>query len=129
MVDKKIKKSETPLFLAIFQTFASALSFVSGKFGAIACVYSRKMSDGYRQPTMIALQNDQISSEYRATSLSVLSLLSNLLLALLGVWIGVGIDRLGAGLTMGFYAVFGILVVIPLGINLTRIMKKSESGN
>lgn len=129
VVDKKIKKSGGPLFLAIFQTFGSVLSFIGGRFGAIAGVYSGKMSDGFRQPTMVALQNDQISSEYRATSLSTLSLMSNILLSLLGIWIGVGIDKLGARITMGFYAVFGILVVIPLGLHLTNIMKGSESKN
>lgn len=129
LVDKLIDKSKTPVFMAIFQTFGSALSLLGGKFGAVACVYSRKMSDGYRQPTLIALQNDQIASEYRATSLSALSLMTNLLLALLGFWVGMGIDKFGADKIITLCAVFGILVATPLAINLSKIMKSSEMSN
>jgi len=124
IVDSKIAKHQTPLFLAIFQTAGSALSFIGGKFGAITCVFSRKLSDGYRQPTLLALQNEQIDSKYRATALSALSLTTNLFLAILGIWIGLGIDKLGSELMIGFYAILGVLVVIPLGWNLSKVMKK-----
>jgi len=126
IADRKINKSQTPLFLAIFQTAGSALSFISGKFGAIACVYSRKLADGYRQPTLLALQNEQIDSKYRATALSALSLTTNLFLAILGVWIGMGIDKFGAGLTVGIYAIFGVAIVIPLGWRLSKIMRTTD---
>ena len=119
-VDSKIEKKDSPIFLATLQTVGSALSFVSGKIGAILCIYTRRLSDGYRQPTLMALQNEQIKSEYRATSLSAISLMTTLIVAILGIGVGSGIDKLGAPLVMGMYAFFGILVVIPAAMILRK---------
>lgn len=117
----------TPLLMAISQTAGTALSFAGGKFGAVSSVYFRKFVDGCRQPSLIAWQNDQIESRYRATSLSAISLLTNLIVGAVGPLLGMGIDRLGAEITLGMWAIFGVLVVIPLGWRLGIIMK-SKTG-
>ncbi|MFA6518166.1 MAG: MFS transporter [Candidatus Shapirobacteria bacterium] len=113
----------TPLVMAISQTVGTALSFAGGKFGAVSSVYLRKFVDGCRQPSLIAWQNDQIESKYRATSLSAISLLTNLIVGGVGPLLGVGIDRFGAETTLGIWTIFGVVVVIPLGWRLGVIMK------
>ncbi|MFA6602613.1 MAG: MFS transporter [Candidatus Shapirobacteria bacterium] len=125
-IDGKLKLGTAPLFLAVFQTIGSALSLLAGRAGAISSVYLRKLTDGYRQPSLIAWQNDQIESKYRATSLSALSLLTNLIVAGLGPIIGFSIDRWGAGRTMGSLAIFGVVTVIPLGVRLGSLIKKEQ---
>lgn len=115
--------SPTPLLMAISQTMGTALSFIGGKFGAVGSVYLRKFVDGYRQPSLVAWQNDQIESIYRATSLSAISLLTNLIVGGVGPLLGMGIDRFGAEVTLGMWTIFGVLVVIQLGWRLERIMK------
>jgi MFS family permease len=117
-VDKNIGVKNSPLLLAVCQTLGSALSLVGGRVGAIGSVYFRKITDGYRQPSLVAWQNDLIESKYRATSLSALSLITNLILAGMGPFIGQGIDRLGAPTTMGLFSIAGVLIIIPLAVSL-----------
>lgn len=119
-VDKHIKKQKIPLWFAVIQTIGSGLSFFTGKFGAISSVYLGKFSDGFRQPTVLALQNEQIISKYRATSLSALSLITNLLVSVAGIGIGVMTEKLGASVSMGMLVVAGLLVVMPSALNLSK---------
>lgn len=123
-LDKKLKKSQIPIFLAILQSIGSFLSFIPGKVGAITSVYSRKFADGFRNPIVATLQNEQIESRYRATSLSAISLFTNLLIGLAGPIIGLLNDRYGPSTTLGIFGFIGIMVCLPLAVNLSNMIKK-----
>ena len=129
LIDRFLKPKHTPIFLALFQTIGSLLSFISNSFGAIGSVYLRKIADGYRQPTVLAMQNNEIESKYRATSLSALSLIANLLVSLIGLLIGVGLDQLGAPKTMGIFGILGFFVVTPLSLKLSKLTKNYALTN
>ena len=120
LMDKYLTKKQIPVLFSIVQTISSGLSFVGGKFGAIGSVYLGKFSDGFRQPTVLALQNEEIKSKYRATSLSALSLITNLLVSLIGVGIGISTEKLGVPISMGLLTIIGLLVIVPSAINLSR---------
>jgi MFS family permease len=124
VLDKKLKKSQIPIFLAILQSIGSFLSFIPGKIGAITSVYSRKFADGFRNPIVATLQNEQIESKYRATSLSAISLFTNLLIGLAGPIIGLLNDRYGPSVTLGIFGFIGIIVCLPLAVNLSNMIKK-----
>lgn len=127
VIDKNLKLEHQPIFLAGFQTLASFFTLFTGKFGAISSVYLRKFSDGYRQPTVIALQNDQIKSKYRATSLSALSLVLNLSMALVGWGLGLLLDSIGARSVLLLFAVFGLVAVVPSSFYLSKVIKKNHN--
>jgi MFS family permease len=110
-----------PVFLVLVQMVGSALSYVSGAFGAISSVYVRKFADGFRVPILANMQNREIESKYRATSLSVISLLTNLLVAAVGPVIGWSNVRFGVPFTLGFGVWVGLVAGLPLGL---RMMKK-----
>ncbi len=124
MLDKKIKEENTPIFLALIQMLGSALSFMGGKAGAITCVYCRKFADGFRVPILANMQNKEIESKYRATSLSAISLLTNLLVAMVGPILGMLNQSLGVAMTVGLFFYFGLIVVLPVGWMLKREMVK-----
>lgn len=119
-IDRTVGEKNTPLFLTVSQTLFSVISFLSGKITAITTVYGRKLVDGYRQPIVLELQNKEIESRYRATSLSALNLLTNLVLAGLGIFIGKGIDYFGASTTLGLFSLWGLLIVLPLSLRLRK---------
>lgn len=113
-----------PLFLTLFQMIGSALSFIDSKGGAIASVYSRKMSDGFRKPILSRLQNEEIASRYRATSLSAISLLSSGTIAAAGPITGYFMDTFSVRVTLGAFFFVGLVLVLPSAYWLTRQIKK-----
>lgn len=115
---QKIGEKNIPVFLTIFQTFGSALSFFETKGGAISSVYLRKMSDGMRSPILARLQNEEIESRYRATSLSSISLLSNVMISAVGPLVGFLMEKSGPATTLGYFSVMGLVLVLPAAINL-----------
>lgn len=124
ILDKKIKKSQIPIFLAVIQSVGSFLSFIPGKIGAITSVYSRKFTDGFRNPIVATLQNEQIESKYRATSLSAISLFTNLLIGLAGPIIGILNNQYGPPIALGAFGFIGVLICVPFAINLSKAIKK-----
>lgn len=128
ILDKKLHDKHVPQFLIILQIVGSSLSFFPGQFGAISSVYARKFLDGFRQPILATLQNENIISKYRATSLSAISLITNILVALAGFVIGYSIDHFKASNTLGFFAIIGIFIGLPLALNLSKLVKGNNSN-
>ncbi|MBT3249796.1 MAG: MFS transporter [Candidatus Pacebacteria bacterium] len=120
ILDKKIKSNNIPYFLVIFQVIGSFSSFIQGRAGAITSVYSRKFLDGFRKPILNTLQNENIVSKYRATSLSAIALFENLIIASAGPIIGIMIDRYSASFTLGMFGFIGLVVGLPLARNLSK---------
>ena len=120
ILDKKIKSNNIPYFLVIFQVIGSFSSFIQGRAGAITSVYSRKFLDGFRKPILNTLQNENIVSKYRATSLSAIALFENLIIASAGPIIGIMIDRYSASFTLGMFVFIGLVVGLPLARNLSK---------
>lgn len=123
ILDKVVKPAKVPMFLAVTQIFGSAMSFFEGRAAAVGSVYSRKFVDGFRKPILATIQNENIQSKYRATSLSALSLLGNLLISAVGPVVGFSNERYGVGFTLGIFAVFGVIAVVPAAVNLGREIK------
>lgn len=115
-----------PIILTLFQAFGSLLSFIETRFGAISSVYLRKMSDGMRNPILARLQNVELESRYRATSLSAISLLGNVLISLVGPFIGYSMERGGASGTLGYFSLVGLILVLPSAILLSRQISKTN---
>lgn len=122
----KFGDKNIPIILTLFQAFGSALSFVETKFGAISSVYLRKMSDGMRSPILSRLQNVEIESRFRATSLSAISLLSNVLISLVGPLVGYLMEHSGASVTLGNFSIVGLILVLPSAILLSRQIKNTK---
>lgn len=122
----KLKLANIPIFLTIFQAFGSALSFIENRFGAVSSVYLRKMSDGMRSPILARLQNVELESKYRATSLSAISLLGNILISACGPLIGYLMANIGSSSTLGYFSLVGILIVLPSSIYLARVITKNN---
>lgn len=116
----KLGDTKIPIFLTLFQIVGSALSFIENKFGAVSSVYLRKMSDGIRYPILSRLQNVEIESRYRATSLSAISLLSNVLISAVGPIIGFMMDNGSVSSVLGYFAIVGLVLVLPAAINLSH---------
>jgi MFS family permease len=119
----KLGDKYVPYALTAIQTFGSLLSFIESKFGAISSVYMRKFSDGLRKPILNRLQNEQIDSKYRATSLSAISLFSNLLIAAAGPVVGWGMERYSVAAVLGLMGVLGIAIVLPSAVMVARKIK------
>lgn len=128
-IDKSLKASQVPVFLGITQTLGSALSFITTPFGAIGSVYTRKFTDGLRYPLLASLQNEQIASNYRATSLSAISLVTNLIVVIFGLGIGKALDVFGAPVTVGIFALFGFIFVIPSAFKLSKLIGSNSSSH
>ncbi len=122
----KFGNHNIPIFLTLFQALGSALSFIENRFGAISSVYLRKMSDGMRSPILARLQNVELESRYRATSLSAISLLGNILISAVGPLIGYLMQRGSVSITMGYFAVVGLFAVLPSAIYLSRQIASNE---
>jgi MFS family permease len=116
----KLGDKNIPIILTLFQAIGSALSFIETRFGAVSSVYLRKMSDGFRSPILARLQNVELESRYRATSLSAISLLGNVLISLAGPVIGFFMERGSVSTTLGFFAIIGLLFVLPSAIHLSH---------
>jgi MFS family permease len=116
----KLGDKNIPIILTLFQAIGSALSFIETRFGAVSSVYLRKMSDGFRSPILARLQNVELESRYRATSLSAISLLGNVLISLAGPVIGFFMERGSVSTTLGFFAIIGLILVLPSAIHLSR---------
>lgn len=125
-VMKKLNDHQIPIFLALSQMLGSGLSFVEGRVGAIVSVYTRKMNDGMRIPILARLQNDEIESRYRATSLSAISLLGNVLISTVGPLVGYSIDHYSARITLGMSFFLGLFLVLPSAIGLARQVKSNN---
>ncbi|MFZ2199721.1 MAG: MFS transporter [Microgenomates group bacterium] len=123
----KFGDKNIPIILTLFQALGSALSFIESKFGAVSSVYLRKMSDGMRNPILARLQNVELESRYRATSLSAISLLGNILISLAGPLIGYLMEHGGASKTLGYSAAIGIILVLPSAIFLSREISKETN--
>lgn len=123
----KLGDKNIPIILTIFQSFGSALSFIETKFGAVSSVYLRKMSDGMRSPILARLQNVELESRYRATSLSAISLLGNVLISAVGPLVGYFMEQGGASLTLGYSAIIGLLLVLPAAFYLSHQIKLTIS--
>nr|MBP9670693.1 hypothetical protein [Candidatus Woesebacteria bacterium] len=122
----KLGDQNIPIILTLFQAFGSALSFIESKFGAISSVYLRKMSDGMRSPILARLQNVELESRYRATSLSAISLLGNVLISAVGPLIGYLMGQYGTSATLGYSAIIGLVFVLPSAINLSQQIKQEK---
>jgi MFS family permease len=122
----KMGNKNIPVILTIFQAIGSSLSFIESKFGAVSSVYLRKMSDGIRNPILTRLQNVELESKYRATSLSAISLLGNVLISLAGPLIGYYMERGGASSTLGYFSFIGIVLVLPTALHLSRQIQKDN---
>lgn len=116
----KLGDKNIPVILTLFQAFGSALSFVENRFGAVSSVYLRKMSDGIRNPILTRLENAELESRYRATSLSAISLLGNVLISLAGPLVGYSMEKYGASPTLGSFAIIGLLFALPSAIHLSH---------
>lgn len=116
----KMGDKNIPIFLTLFQAFGSALSYLNNGFGAIGSVYLRKMSDGMRSPVLARLQNVEIESQYRATSLSAISLLGNVLISAVGPLIGWAMTTHSSRETMGAFFFVGLFLVLPSAIYVSR---------
>lgn len=119
----KMGDRNIPLFLTLFQAFSSALSFIETRTGAISSVYLRKMSDGMRSPILTRLQNVELESKYRATSLSAISLLGNILISAVGPLVGYLMEQGNVSTTLGYSAIVGIIFVLPSAIYLSKQIK------
>lgn len=119
----KLGDANIPIILTLFQACGSALSFIESKLGAVSSVYLRKMSDGIRSPILARLQNVELESRYRATSLSAISLLGNVLISAVGPLIGFLMERGSVSTTLGYFAFVGMLLVLPAAVNLSRQIK------
>lgn len=119
----KFGDKNIPIILTLFQAFGSALSFIETKFGAVSSVYLRKMSDGMRSPILSRLQNVELESRYRATSLSAISLLGNVLISAAGPFIGYLMESRGSSVTLGYSALVGVFFVLPSAIYLSNQIK------
>ncbi len=108
-------------FLAILQAIASFLLIVPNIFIAITGLVLRYLSDGFRQPYLTNLQNKQIKSKYRATSLSAIALITSILLTGFNPLIGKGIDLYGARLIIAITGFIPLFISFPL----TLILKKN----
>lgn len=124
---RKFNQADIPVFLTLIQMAGSALSYAGGGIGAIGSVYTRKFADGFRKPILSNLQNGQISSQYRATSLSAIALLSNLLIALVGPVIGWMNDSYGTPSTLGLFFWVGLILVLPFAMQLRHHIRISGS--
>ena len=124
VLDKKIDQKRTPIFISLLQSIGSMLSFIKNGFGAISSVYVRKFSDGYIRPTVLNLQNENIESRYRATSLSAISLFYNILVSVIGVFIGFLMDKLGPATTLGLVGTVGLIVGLPVAFKLSTVLSK-----
>jgi MFS family permease len=120
---QKIGDRKIPLFLAVTQMVGSGLSFLEGRVGAIASVYTRKMNDGFRVPILARLQNDEIDSHYRATSLSAISLLGNVLISAAGPIVGYSIEHYSVRVTLGACFFLGLFLVLPSAVSLSHQIK------
>jgi hypothetical protein len=85
---------------------------------------ARYFSDGIRQPFLTKIQNEHIESEYRSTSLSAISFLSSLALAVFSPLLGIGTDRIGARATLALTGVLSLVFGTFLGSKIRE--KKSE---
>lgn len=124
VLDKKIDQKRAPVFIAFLQSIGSMLSFIKNGFGAISSVYLRKFSDGYIRPTVLNLQNENIESRYRATSLSAISFFYNILVSAIGVFIGFLMDKLGPATTLGLVGTVGLIVGLPVAFKLSAVLSK-----
>lgn len=119
----KVGDRHIPIVLTLMQIVGSFLSFIETKTGAVVSVYARKFADGFRKPILNRLQNDQIESRYRSTSLSAISLLSNLLIASVAPLIGWGIEHYSVAMVMGISGILGLVMVLPAALSVSRITK------
>lgn len=126
-IDQRFRQERVPIVITLVQTLGSLLSFLPGGMGAIGSVYVRKFSDGIRRPILTTIQNENIDSKHRATSLSALSLLSNLLIAGVGPVIGWMNDKTNISSTLGMFGVLGMIIVLPAAVHLGGVIKKNES--
>jgi len=116
----KLGDKNIPIFLTLVQALGSALSFIENRFGAISSVYLRKMSDGFRVPILSRIQNVELESRYRATSLSAISLLGNILISGVGPVIGYLNENGTVSHTLGYFAIIGVVLVLPSAILLSK---------
>lgn len=110
---KKFKEKDIPVLVTFMQIIGSLISFWETKAGAVTSVYFRKFSDGFRKPILNRLQNDQITSKYRATSLSAISLFENVFISAAGPLIGWSMEHYSVAWTMGMMGVIAIFTVLP----------------
>lgn len=123
-LDKYFKGHLVPYFLVTLQMIGSFLSFFPGKFGAISSVYSRKFLDGFRNPILNTLQNQNIISKYRATSLSAVALIANFFIGLAGPVIGYLMDFYSVSVALGLFGFVGLFLGLPLAVNLSKSIKE-----
>ncbi|MBI4973447.1 hypothetical protein HZC27_02430 [Candidatus Roizmanbacteria bacterium] len=123
----KLGDSQIPIFLTLFQIVGSALSFIENRFGAVGSVYLRKMSDGFRLPILDRIQNVELESKYRATSLSAISLLSNILISAAGPIVGYLNEHGSVSHTLGYFSVVGLILVLPSAFHLSRHIERDSS--
>lgn len=101
-------------FLLIFPNFVASVVGLSGRY----------LADGLRQPFLGQLQNDQIDSKLRATSLSAIALIVSLLMVIAIPIAGIGVDHFGAKKIIVITGLVSILIALPLSITLRKIEKE-----
>jgi uncharacterized membrane protein len=84
------------------------------------------MSDGFRLPILDRIQNVEIESKYRATSLSAISLLSNILISAIGPVVGYLNEHGSVSNTLGYFSIVGLVLVLPSAIHLSRQIIKDS---
>lgn len=117
---KKVEELDFAILLASIQGIASfivALPFIP--LGILG-LGTRYLTDGFRQPYLNKLQNEQIESKYRATSLSAVALLTSIALAIFTPLMGIGVDVVGARGVIAVTGFVSLLVAVPLGIALKK---------
>jgi hypothetical protein len=122
----KFGDKNIPIILTLFQALGSFLSFIENRFGAISSVYLRKMSDGMRSPILSRLQNVEIESRYRATSISAISLLGNILISAVGPLVGYLMEQGSASATLGYSGFVGLILVLPAALYLSHQINRAN---
>ncbi|MFZ6022299.1 MAG: MFS transporter [Patescibacteria group bacterium] len=122
----KLGDKNIPVALTVMQILGSFLSFWQTKAGAISSVYARKFADGFRKPILSRLQNEQIVSKYRATSLSAISLFENLLISAGGPLIGWAMTKYNVATTLGVMGIVGIVFILPSALIVSKQVAKAS---
>lgn len=119
--EKKFGEEKSAIFISLTQVVGSLLSFIKTPTGSILSVYTRKFSDGFRWPVLLNLQNKNIASKNRATSLSAISLIGNIFIGGTGLFLGVFIDKYGIENVFAFTGFLSLFFALPISIKLKNI--------
>jgi len=115
---KQDKQNNFPILIALGLAFSYIFSIGANIIRGGIMLGVKFLTDGITWPVTSIIQNKFIESKYRATALSAISLLTNIMLALAGPLFGWGIENFGVRTTVCIVGVLGGLVSIPIAIKL-----------